>query len=278
MPFHASFGRYRSASLRLAPLGQCRPFAAARRLAMKSRFAGLLCAAVLLPSCAATSGRAVPNTTMSAPATTTTSTTDATTTTVAATTTTVPLLDRILAAPTDAVEHAFPLAAGVNASYARRHGEYPATDVFADCGSDVQAMATGVVQHVRSVDTYDKEIDNPALRGGKSVAIIGLDGVRYYTSHLDRIDVTVGQAVTAGDVIGTIGLTGDSEACHTHIGLSPLCPQIEWSVRRGVIWPWKYLDAWKKGADLEPAAEIRTWESGHPEACTTAATDPNAAD
>jgi peptidoglycan LD-endopeptidase LytH len=236
----------------------------------------LLVVLVALTACAPNTKQVVASTTTLP---TVPSTTPAvTTTTVAATTTTVALLDRILAAPADEVEHAFPIAAGMNASYAHTHGEYPATDVFADCGTEVHAMATGVVQHVRRVDDYDKKTDNPALRGGKSVSVVGLDGVRYYTSHLDRIDVTVGQAVTAGDVLGTIGLTGDSEACHTHVGISPLCPTVEWSARRGVIWPWPYLDAWRKGLQKSPVAEIGAWLEGHVDACAKAAADPHAAD
>jgi peptidoglycan LD-endopeptidase LytH len=231
---------------------------------------------VALTACAPNAKKVVASTTTLPLATSTT--VAPTTTTIAATTTTVALLDRILAAPMDEVEHAFPIGDGVNASYARTHGEYPAADVFADCGTEVHAMATGVVQHVRRVDDYDKKTDNPALRGGKSVSIVGLDGVRYYTSHLDRIDVAVGQAVTAGDVLGTIGLTGDSEACHTHVGISPLCPTTEWSVRRGVVWPWPYLDAWRKGQQKSPVEELRTWSEGHPEACAKAAADPHATD
>ena len=237
----------------------------------------LILVLVALTACAPNTKQVVASTTT---LTAVTSTTPAvtTTTSLASTTTTVALLDRILATPADEVEHAFPIAVGVNASYAHTHGEYPATDVFADCGTEVHAMATGAVQHVRRVDEYDKKTDNPALRGGKSISVVGLDGVRYYTSHLDRIDVTVGQAVTAGDVLGTIGLTGDSEACHTHVGISPLCPSTEWSVRRGAIWPWPYLDAWRKGLQKSPVAEIRAWSAGHAEACATAAADPNAAD
>jgi peptidoglycan LD-endopeptidase LytH len=236
-----------------------------------------LCVALLaLSSCSPNPKQVVASTTN--PPTVASTVAATTTTTIAATTTTVPLLDRILAAPADEVEHAFPIGDGVNASYGRTHGEYPATDVFADCGTEVHAMATGVVQHVRRVDGYEKKTDNPALRGGKSVSIVGLDGMRYYTSHLDRIDVAVGQEVTAGDVLGTIGLTGDSEACHTHVGISPLCPSTEWSVRRGVIWPWPYLDAWRKGLQKSPVAELRAWSSDHLDACATAAADPHAAD
>jgi peptidoglycan LD-endopeptidase LytH len=237
----------------------------------------LLVVLVAVTACTPNAKKVVASTT-TLPAVTSTAPALTTTTSAGVTTTTVALLDRILAAPADEVEHAFPIGVGVNVSYAHTHGEYPATDVFADCGTEVHAMATGVVQHVRRVDDYDKKADNPALRGGKSVSVVGLDGVRYYTSHLDRIDVAVGQAVTAGDVLGTIGLTGDSEACHTHVGISLLCPSTEWSVRRGVIWPWPYLDAWRKGLQKSPVAEIHAWSESHAEACAKAAADPNATD
>jgi peptidoglycan LD-endopeptidase LytH len=257
-------------------------------------------AAVLLSGCNSNHAVVAPT---SLPPTTVAATTTTSTTVAATTTTTISWQAQILAAPKAVVAHSFPIAAGVNTSFAKTHGEYPATDVFADCGTEVLAMATGVVVHVRKVDLYDKETDNPARRGGRSVGILGLDAVRYYTSHLDRIDVHEGQPVTAGDVIGTIGLTGDSTACHTHVGFSPPCPQAEWSVRRGVIWPWPYLGTWRKAqtsdttsststtsssasrsstveasSTTEPAAEIRAWLAVHPTACVDAAADPFAAD
>ena len=178
----------------------------------------------------------------------------------------------------DPKSHSFPIAPGVTASYARTHGGYRATDIFAACGSEVLAMATGRVHQARSVDLFDDAADNPAHRGGRWVSIIGDDAVRYYASHLDRIDVVVGQRVTAGQVLGTIGMTGDSDACHTHIGLSPPCPGTEWSVRRGVIWPWPYLDDWRKGGTKSPTDEVATWLTANSDACTIAEADPNAPD
>jgi peptidoglycan LD-endopeptidase LytH len=175
--------------------------------------------------------------------------------------------------------HAYPIAAEVNSSYARTHGEYPATDVFADCGTRVRAMADGEVIEARTVNAYDRKTDNPALRGGPSVAILGDDNVRYYTSHLGEVFVKAGDVVRAGDAIGTIALTGDSEACHTHVGLSTTCPGPEWSVRRGVIWPWPYLDAWRKGdAAKSPAPEILAWIAKNPDGCSQAMADPHAPD
>jgi peptidoglycan LD-endopeptidase LytH len=175
--------------------------------------------------------------------------------------------------------HAFPIAADINSSYGRTHGEYPATDVFADCGTIVRAMVDGEVLEARTKNLYDRAVDNPALRGGPSVAILGDDNVRYYTSHLGDVLVQAGAIVHAGDPIGTIALTGDSEACHTHVGLSTTCPGPEWSIRRGVIWPWPYLDAWRKGDTAKsPAPEILGWLAANPAGCTKAMADPHASD
>lgn len=226
-------------------------------------------ALVLVAAC--TSSRAEVPTTTAVPAATTTSA-PATTSPpleVATTTNTIVL---------DPVTHSYPISADVNSSYARTHGQYPATDVFAACGSEILAMATGTVSEIRTVDTYEKATDNPALRGGMSVAVIGDDGMRYYASHFGDVTVTRGTRVMAGQALGIIGLTGDSTACHTHIGLSPTCAGIEWSVRRGVIWPWPYLDDWRRGGSKSPVGEIAVWAAAHPTACADAMADPFAPD
>jgi peptidoglycan LD-endopeptidase LytH len=205
------------------------------------------------------------------------STSTAASTTVASTTTTVPPPTTRAKNPNPA--HAYPIAADRRSSYARTHGEYPAADVFADCGTTVLSMVDGEVIEARTENRYDRKIDNPALRGGPSVSILGDDNVRYYTSHLGVVLVKAGDVVRAGDPIGTIALTGDSEACHTHVGLSPTCAGPEWSIRRGVIWPWPYLDAWRAGdATKSPAPEILAWLDANPDGCERAMADPNAAD
>jgi murein DD-endopeptidase MepM/ murein hydrolase activator NlpD len=136
----------------------------------------------------------------------------------------------------------------------------------------------GVVIEVRTVDRWDPAIDNPATRGGRSVAILGDDGVRYYTAHLDTIDVAQGRRVGAGDPIATVGRTGRASACHVHFAISPPCPGPEWSVRRGVVWPHPYLDAWRVGEQRSPADEIDEWVADHPDACAEAMSDPFAPD
>ena len=90
--------------------------------------------------------------------------------------------------------------------------------------------------------------------------------MRYYLAHFQAIDegIGAGTEVTAGQRLGELGRSGDAGACHVHFGISPPCPGSEWSVRRGVIWPWPYLDAWRKGEQRSPALEIYAWSHGPP--------------
>ena len=47
-------------------------------------------------------------------------------------------------------------------------------------------------------------------------------------------------------------------------------------MRRGVVWPYRYLDAWKTGTQLSPIDEVAAWLNAHPDACALAAADPDA--
>jgi murein DD-endopeptidase MepM/ murein hydrolase activator NlpD len=172
------------------------------------------------------------------------------------------------------VRHGFPIPAGTNVGYARTHANYTATDIFAACGTPILSPVDGVVSDVRRVDSYSAS--NPATFGGRSVAVIGDDGVRYYGSHYDTIEAATvsGTRVSVGTVLGAMGKTGDTTVCHLHFGLSVPCPGAEWSVRRGIVWPWPYLDAWKAGQNLSPQDEVRTWRAAHPTGCWDAMNDP----
>lgn len=184
------------------------------------------------------------------------------------------------AVSTHAVSHSFPVAAGSKVSYAHSHHDYPATDIFTACGSQAVAAVDGVITHVRYEDGYVYKADDPALRGGRSVSILGDDGVRYYSSHFASIDpsIHVGARVRAGDPIAIVGKSGDAGVCHVHFGLSPNCDGPEWAMRRGVVYPWPYLDAWRSGKEFSPVAEIATWSATHAGACAAAMVMPHAAE
>ena len=160
--------------------------------------------------------------------------------------------------------YVFPI--GAPAEYGRTHDQYPATDIFAACGAPVRAATDGTVMELSRVDRFDPKHSAGSARGGLFVALHGDDGVRYYSAHLSVLEpaIQVGVRVRAGDVIGRVGHTGNAnQICHTHFAISPPCGVGDWWTRRGVIWPWPYLDAWRAGQDLSPAVEVVAWQSAH---------------
>jgi peptidoglycan LD-endopeptidase LytH len=174
--------------------------------------------------------------------------------------------------------YVFPFT-GKKVSYGRRHSGYPATDVFG-CGANVVAPIGGTIDEIRTTDPWDPKVNDPATRGGKYVSMYGDDGVRYYFAHLDSVAVKPGDVVNGGAQLGIMGQTGDARntVCHTHVGISWPCDNKEWAVRRGEIFPWKYLDAWRKGEQLSPVDEIAAAKAKNPDACNLAAMAPTAGD
>ncbi len=161
----------------------------------------------------------------------------------------------VQAAPT----YLFPIA-GCEANYARAHHDYAATDILTKAGCKFVAPIDGVVDEVNRVDLWKSPPNLGIDRGGLYVSIIGVDGVRYYGSHLRTIPASIqpGVVVKAGRLLGTVGSTGSARgtAPHLHFGISWPTPPDIWWVRRGEVLPWKYLDAWRKGKDLSPVKEV----------------------
>jgi murein DD-endopeptidase MepM/ murein hydrolase activator NlpD len=172
-----------------------------------------------------------------------------------------PLAGRVVAGT-----RAFPVAGP--AEYAADHHDYPATDLFAPCGTPVLAVAAGEVVESATSDRWERGTNLGPDRGGLSVTVRGDDGVRYYGSHLATVAVQPGSWVRAGQVLGTVGDTGSAAGtgCHLHLGLSPArCPG-EWFTRRGVVSPHPYLESWRAGDDADPAPAVQRWftENGCP--------------
>lgn len=158
------------------------------------------------------------------------------------------------------------------ARFGHAHHDYPATDIFAPCGTTVVSPATGVVLELSRTDRWSSAHDTGDVRGGLSVSIRGRDGVRYYGSHLQSVagGLRPGGRVAAGAPIGRVGRTGNAAGtpCHLHFGLSPACGTGDWQTRRGVVYPWPYLESWRAGGQLSPAAAVGRWERAH--ACARA--------
>ncbi|MFD2766764.1 M23 family metallopeptidase [Micromonospora eburnea] len=177
------------------------------------------------------------------------------------------------AAPSDspsptraAPQHVFPVRAN-NVAYHPTHSAYPGTDIFANCGTPFVAVTDGRILEVSRVDRFDKRGPLGPNNGGLSVSLLGDDGVRYYGSHLSAIATGIDPDVRvhAGQPLGKVGRTGNANnVCHLHFGISPECQgHDDWWIRRGVIWPAKYLDSWRKQGNRGPAAEVTGWQRDH---------------
>ena len=162
-----------------------------------------------------------------------------------------------------APDYVFPIA-GCKYTYARSHHNYPATDILTKKGCGFVAPTSGVVDEINRIDRFNWNTNKGADRGGLSISIVGDDGVRYYGSHLSFIpsELTTGARVSVGDLLGKTGNSGDAKgtAPHLHFGISWPTENGIWWVRRGEIYPWKYLDAWKTGKDLNPYKEVKAKE------------------
>jgi murein DD-endopeptidase MepM/ murein hydrolase activator NlpD len=152
--------------------------------------------------------------------------------------------------------YVFPVRSEGEISYGRTHHDYPATDIFCPIGSDFVAATDGVVDFVSVEDLWDARSDDPAVRGGISVAIVGDDGVRYYGSHLSEVaeGIVPGLRVEAGQLLGRTGNSGNAASTppHLHFGISHPTTPDDWQVRRGEISPYTYLRAWQRGENVTP--------------------------
>ena len=107
-------------------------------------------------------------------------------------------------------------------------------DIMAGCGKKVVAAQPG---RVRVVDYQ--------AAGAGNFAVVKSDGYDYVYMHmLRRPAVEKGQRVEAGDVIGLVGSTGRSTACHLHFEM--------WSA-----------PGWYRGGRVaDPKPFLRRWARG----------------
>lgn len=84
-------------------------------------------------------------------------------------------------------------------------------DIAGSVGTKIRAAITGVVVYAGAAGVHPLT----QFRTGLCV-IIRNDAIDTYYGHLNTIGVRVGQSVTAGDTIGTMGMTGNSTGPHLH--------------------------------------------------------------
>jgi len=106
--------------------------------------------------------------------------------------------------------------------YPRSGGRtHKGTDVFSDVGTPVRAVANGSIRRLDHTNTY-RPGSNSGDLGGISISIWTSGNEYWYFAHLQRLadGLREGDAVSAGQVIGWVGNTGNaySTPSHTHIG------------------------------------------------------------
>lgn len=82
-------------------------------------------------------------------------------------------------------------------------------DVAAPTGTPVRAMKAGRVERAGPMGGY-----------GLTVVMSHGGNVRTLYAHLSRIDVSVGQRVGGGHVIGAVGQTGNATGPHLHFEIT----------------------------------------------------------
>ncbi|MDX3105113.1 M23 family metallopeptidase [Nonomuraea angiospora] len=147
-------------------------------------------------------------------------------------------------------EYTFPVK-GCKTTYQRQLLVLPKTTIWAPQGCAFVAPIGGVVDEVNLQNNWSPATDAGAAREGKFVTIIGEDGVRYLGGHLDTIadGVRPGVKVKAGQLLGRVGRTGNARDTgpNLYFAISWKTGPAYWWVRRGMVEPWDYLDAWATG-------------------------------
>lgn len=87
-----------------------------------------------------------------------------------------------------------------------RSGAHTGLDIAASKGTPIKAAASGTVTYAGYKGSY-----------GNLVVISHGNGVQTYYGHCNSLSVSVGQSVVAGQVIATVGSTGNSTGPHLHL-------------------------------------------------------------
>jgi hypothetical protein len=176
----------------------------------------------------------------------------------------MPSLVRTRSAPTQ-YTYVFPVQPAIYTGFSEGGHGYPATDIFAPMTEyccEFVAPTSGYVEAVSYNDNYDPNVDDPELRGGIFVSIIGDDGVRYYGAHLSRVadGIWVNLEVEAGQTLGWVGMSGSANGTlpHLHFGISHPTDPDDWETRRGEIDPYPYLVRWLAGENVTPDLRVLT--------------------
>ena len=98
----------------------------------------------------------------------------------------------------------------------RHQGRHEGVDIMADRGTSIVAVVNGTIERLARSETG---------LGGIYIWLQRADGTEYYFAHMNAITagLQAGSTVSAGQVIGTVGNTGDARygATHLHFEIRP---------------------------------------------------------
>ena len=100
-----------------------------------------------------------------------------------------------------------PVSGKISCRYGRNNGYYhTGLDIAAPLGTNIKAAASGTVITAGYHYSY-----------GNLIIISHGNGVQTYYAHCSKLNVSVGQYVSQGQSIGTVGSTGNSTGNHLHL-------------------------------------------------------------
>jgi len=122
-----------------------------------------------------------------------------------------------------------------------RSGVHKGIDIFAPIGTTVRATTSGIVLYS----------GNYGL-GGKVVYMLGANWRFHYYAHLNSIEVSSFTPVSAGQVIGQVGTSGNAagKSPHLHYTIKSAFPRF-WKYRSG------HYSAWRRTFYIDPGKFLR---------------------
>jgi murein DD-endopeptidase MepM/ murein hydrolase activator NlpD len=131
----------------------------------------------------------------------------------------------------------FPVGGGTaNVSTAHTHHDYPAADIAAPMGAPLYALHEAVVTEVFRTDTG---------KCGLGLILRATTGDSFLYCHLSWLEpgLAVGRSLSAGELVGRVGSTGNSTGPHLHLQFYPTSryPQAEpwFQAFAGIAFRWQ---------------------------------------
>jgi murein DD-endopeptidase MepM/ murein hydrolase activator NlpD len=105
----------------------------------------------------------------------------------------------------DGASLVWPIHGEVSSAYGQRHGrKHAGIDIRSPQGTEIGAAAPGTVEFSGRKNGYGK------------VVVVRHGGLKTLYAHMSRIDVSEGDAVDAGSILGEVGQTGNASGPHLH--------------------------------------------------------------